>query len=141
MLEHLNQKYRIAVKGLPCSREKLQNLSQFNAIDEQLRQYFEEAGESEFEGPEGRYFRLLAPTGCFQSEQLHSAFKHLDGALPIGDDGGGNMIAMRGSKIYSVGFGVMDFNAMILLANSLKEFLEEPEKLWPWTGTTKNMSE
>ena len=131
MLEQLNSEFRL-VDHKPPSLIALQTLREERRISEQLAELYREVGEFDVEGPNPRYFRIWPAGEILEIDDAYGVSKALPGAVPIGSDGGGKLIVMRGEAVFSVGYGALAESSLHPLAASLEEFLRNPEPLWPW---------
>lgn len=131
MLEQLNPEFRL-VDQKPPSPRALLSLREARAISEDLAELYGEVGEIDVEGPEPRYFRIWTANEILEIDDAYGVSRAIPGAVPIGSDGGGKLIVMRGEALFSVGYGALAESSLRPLAASLGSFLKNPEPLWPW---------
>lgn len=131
MLEHLKQSFNIISRDRPSS-DGLLKLCEEREVDPGVVELYGEISRADFEGPGPRYFRFWSPTRVLEVDSAYNVSSALPGALPIGSDGGGNLIVIRNGRVFSVGYGAVDEDELVPLAPSLAEFLQHPEPLWPW---------
>jgi hypothetical protein len=95
-------------------------------------EYFElvnESTELELQVGRIRYVRIWGPLGCIEMDEAYHISDGMERAIPIGDDGGGEVIfyanGPKGFGLYHVGFGNLDVRDSEFIAPSLRAFLCE----------------
>lgn len=131
MLEHLNPRFRITGRR-PPSADGLAALRARRQLSQQVIDLYEEIGEVDIKGPAPRYFRFWPPEEVLEIDSAYGVSEALHQAVPIGSDGGGKLIVIRDERVFSVSFGALAEQSLTLLANSLAEFLKNPDPLWAW---------
>ena len=131
MLERLNKQFRI-IDRRPALAAQLRELSGKRLVGHEVVELYTEVGEVDIEGPEPRYFRFWTPGEILEIDETYGVSRAISGALPIGSDGGGKLIVVRDGRLFSVGYGALAEASLVPLADSLGDFLENPEPLWSW---------
>lgn len=98
----------------------------------ELAELYGELSTLAVEGPGSRYFDIWSPAEVDQMDRAYGVSAALPQAVAIGTDGGGVLIIVRYGKVYGVGVGALAEDECWLLANSVGDFLENPEPLWRW---------
>ena len=95
---------------------------------------FAEATEIEL-SYRGKYLRFYGPTGCAEMDDAYGISKLIPGAIPVGDNGGGESIIVipQGSAagLHRVGYGALTPEDLLFVAPTLESLLFEarPEAL------------
>lgn len=131
MLENLPANFRIMDRELPSPTE-LASLIAIRPLPADVVRLYEEVSSVDIEGPEPRYFRFWSPDEVLEIDTAYGVSAAVPRSIPIGSNGGGRLIIVRDGRVFSVGYGALHEDQLRLLANSLKEFLQNPEPLWPW---------
>ncbi len=129
MLDRLNSQFRL-LAAQPFDTTDLSTLrNRFRRIPQEYIELIQEATEIEVQHKNGTYLRFWGPTGCVDMDEGYEISRRIEGAFPIGDDGGGRvifyMLGKNGFGLYVVGFGDLDADDATWIAASLSELLVE----------------
>jgi hypothetical protein len=121
----------LAVKG-PAEQADLRLAEErFGHLPDDYTSIVQEATELELEFENGRYFRVWGPSGCVEMDEGYEIAAQVPGAIPIGDDGGGQFIYYgdggRGWGLYCMDYGDIDPKEGVWIAVSLEDFLAHQE--------------
>ena len=131
MLERLSPHFVIMQREAP-SPQGLAKLRADRDVDPQVAELYEEIGRVDIKGDGPRYFRFWPPERALEIDATYAVSENLPGSIPIGSDGGGNLIIVRDGRVFAVGYSVLDEDEMTPLGNTLAAFLENPEPLFAW---------
>ena len=128
MLKFMNSSREVLASGPPASGTEVVSLQEhFGAVPADYLQLVSEATEIELRHANGQYVRIWGPVGCIEMNEGYGIRRRIPGAVPIGDDGGGNVIfyqkGKQGFGLYHLGYGNLDGDAAIWIAPTLTHFL------------------
>ena len=113
----------------PSAVDRVSN--KFRLLPEEYKKLVRSATEIEIELENKSYFRLWGPLGCLEMDEAYSISKHLPGAVPIGDNGGGYVVfycdGAMGWGLYCNAYGNLDPNDSIWISRSLELLLGEQD--------------
>ena len=129
MLDLLAKTIRLLAKHPGATAEQIAELKvRFASLPEEYVRLIEEATEIELQHENGQYVRIWGPRGCIEMDEGYEISKRINSAIPIGDDGGGQVIFyMKGKRrdgLYHVGYGNLDADDAVFTAPSLVELLQ-----------------
>ena len=105
--------------------------SSFPALPSDYLDFARMATEVELKGKGKKYLRIWSPQGCLEMDEAYGISQRMKGAIPIGDNGGGQVVfyqcGNRGDGIYRVGYGNLDADDAIFIASSLRSLLQDGE--------------
>lgn len=132
MLDSLHEKFNVLDQQEPASEEELRQLTaRFPQVPQEYLELVSEATEIEMEWDARQYLRLWGPSGCVEMDESYDIGARIEGALPVGDNGGGGallyMEGKDGPGLYKVGFGDLDREDAVWVAPSLRKLLTEGE--------------
>jgi hypothetical protein len=124
----LHSSLQLLASAPPASAaEMAAHLAYFGEAPLDYRQLMNEATEIELHHISGQYFRIWGPIGCVEMDEGYGIRERIPGAIPIGDDGGGQVIfyhaGNRGLGLYHVGYGNLCSNDAIWIAPSINDLL------------------
>lgn len=128
----LNSSLQLLASGPPASQYDISLMKKyFPNIPQEYLDLLHQATEIELQTHDGKYFRIWEPIGCIDMEAGHGFGKHIVGAIPVGDDGGGStFIYFRGEGrdgLYLVSNSNIDINDAIFISPSLNNLLFDGE--------------
>lgn len=127
MLDNISSQYRVLAAQPAANTNVLHLRQKFVAIPQEYIDLISEATEIEIQHTGGAYMRIWGPMGCIDMDEGYEISRRIDGAFPIGDDGGGRVILYmtgdQGYGLYIVGFGDLDAEDARWIAPSLKDLL------------------
>lgn len=130
MLDFLPKTLRVLASQPGATTEQVTELKgRFSSVPEEYLKLVEEATEIELQHENGQYVRIWGPSGCIEMDEGYKISKRINGAIPIGDDGGGKVIfymkGKRGDGLYHVGYGDLAAEDAVFTAPSLTAFLQQ----------------
>lgn len=130
MIRTLHPSVLVLALKAGASPQDLQALqSRFPELPASFSALFSEATEIEL-SYKGKYLRLYGPMRCAEMDDAYGVSEKIPGAVPVGDNGGGEAIIFlprpdRG--VYRVGYGSLALEETIYIARSLEALLCEAE--------------
>ncbi|MCF6285264.1 MAG: SMI1/KNR4 family protein [Candidatus Hydrogenedentes bacterium] len=130
MLENLHETYKLLANCGPATRGGVELLELcFGSVPDDYLELISEATYVEIEHDDGQYIRIWAPGDCVESYKSYKIDEYIPTAVPIGDDGGGEIILYvdggRGFGLYHVNAGDLDLDEAVWIASSLRKLLTE----------------
>lgn len=128
MIKSIHSSLQILASAPPAGANEVTLLQKyFGAIPTDYLQLVSEATEIELHHANGQYLRIWGPIGCIEMDEGYGIRQRIPGAVPIGDDGGGQVIfyqrGKQGFGLYHVGYGNLDGDDAIWMAPTLTIFL------------------
>jgi hypothetical protein len=128
MLNFNHSSLQLLASDPPASATEVALLQEyFGAVPTDYLDVVSEATEIELQHACGQYIRIWGPTGCIEMDEGYGIRQRIPGAVPIGDDGGGQVIfyqkGKQGFGLYHVGYGNLDGGDAIWIAPTLTDFL------------------
>ena len=128
MLTDLHQSFTVLASESKADSDAVGRLNErFPLVPNEYTVLAEEVTELELQHVNGQYLRIWGPDGCIDQDEGYEISQQISGAIPIGDDGGGQVIfymeGHHGFGLYHVGYGDLDAEDAIWVARSLKELL------------------
>jgi len=138
MLAKLHSSLTILAVRPPATSDQVAiATNHFGSLPEEYVQLVGEGTEIELGGPDNAYIRIWGPEGCVDMEQGYNITHYLPGAIPVGDNGGCDVIyygnGEKGFGVYKVGLSNPFQEYAVWLADSLTSFLVEGvgiDKIW-----------
>lgn len=132
MLDSIHEKFNVLDHQGAASEKELQQLTaSFPHTPADYLELANEATEIEMQWDGTQYLRLWGPSGCLEMDEAYGIGNRIQGALPIGDNGGGGaLLYMEGNNgwgLYKVSFGDLDREDAVWVASSLRKLLFEGE--------------
>ncbi len=133
MLERLHPEIRVLSRAEGASKEQLAGLAtRYPSIPKAFLGLFAEATELEL-SYRGIYLRFYGPEGCVEMDEAYSISEQVPGAIPVGDNGGGEAILVipegPTSGIHRADYSDLDPDALSYVAPSLEALLLEAAPL------------
>lgn len=130
MLSHLHQSFVVLASEPKAESDLIASVQErFPNVPDEYIKLVGEVTELELQHANGQYLRIWGPSGCLDQDDGYGISKRIPGAIPIGDDGGGHVILFlhghHGFGLYHVGYGDIDAEDAIWIAESLNELLTE----------------
>ncbi len=130
MLASLEKGFKVlAMQPSANSADLAQLKGHYPSVPDEYLILVGEATEVELQHQNGQYLRIWGPNGCIEMDDAYEISKHIAGAIPIGDDGGGKVIFYMNGKmgfgLYHVGYGDLNADDAIFAAPSLLALLEQ----------------
>lgn len=128
MLDTIDSSFTILAKGPPANQEQIDAaVVYFGNLPQEFVDVTREATEIELQHRNGQYVRIWGPMGCIDMDEGYGIRQRIPDAIPIGDDGGGHVLffatGKRGKGLYHVGYGNLDVDDAIWIADTLGSFL------------------
>lgn len=128
MLGDIDSSFTMLAKGHPASQAQIDTaVVYFGSLPQDFIDLVREATEVELQHRNGQYVRIWGPMGCINMDEAYGIRKRIPNAIPIGDDGGGHVLffanGKQGEGLYHVGYGNLDLDDAIWIAESLGRFL------------------
>jgi hypothetical protein len=128
MLDLLDASFLVLAKGPAADAAQIASVRQrFATVPREYLELAVEATEIELQHKGGQYIRIWGPKGCIEMDEGYGIGQRIPGAIPIGDDGGGQVIfyldGKQGFGLYHVGYGNLDCGAAVYVARSLADLL------------------
>lgn len=128
MLDAIDSSFKVLAKGAPATQEQIDTaVNYFGSVPQEFIDLAREATELEFQHRNGQYVRIWGPLGCIDMDEGYGIRQRIPDAIPIGDDGGGHVLIFahgkQGCGLYHVGYGNLDLDDAIWIADSLSSFL------------------
>lgn len=116
----------------PATQEQIDAAARhFGSLPQDFVDLAREATEVEIQHQHGQYVRIWGPLGCVEMDEGYGIRQRIRDAIPIGDDGGGNVLfyanGNRGDGVYRVGYGNLDIGDATWIAASLVELLTKAD--------------
>ena len=129
MLNRISTSFKVLSKGSPATQEQVDAaVKHFGGLPQEFIDLTREATEVEIQHQGGQYLRIWGQAGCMEMDEGYGIRKRIPNALPIGDDGGGQVLfyghGNQGEGLYHVGYGNLDLSDAIWIAATLVELLE-----------------
>ncbi|ELN2737002.1 SMI1/KNR4 family protein [Pluralibacter gergoviae] len=129
-INNLHPKMKLEVMNPGSTQEEVNSLiSHFNTISipSEYIDFIYKFSDAEILVNNESYIRIWGGKGCIEMNNSYNIQKYIPGALAIGDDEGGKVIFYAqgndGYGLYLVGFGDLDINDAVFVAESLKDLL------------------
>lgn len=140
MITGLGKEWTIVDMRPRGSMADLANLrSRFTTIPPEYLGIASDMTEYNLKHSGGQYLRIWPPATLLEMDTAHHISRRLPGAIPIGDDGGDQVILyIRGGQgfgLYRVPFGALDYDELHFVAPTLMELLADsigvlPNDIW-----------
>ncbi len=126
----LNKQFKVLARKPPASEVHLAELREhFVTVPDEYVKLMTEATELELQHESGQYLRIWGPDGCIEMDNGYNISKRIIGAIPVGDDGGGQVLFYMNGKngfgLYHVGYGDLDAEDAIFTSPTLLALLED----------------
>ena len=127
MLAKLSKRFVVAALKPAADDQEIQQLrAKFKRLPPGYVELVGEATQIELLSS-NKYFRIWGPQACIEMNEAYNISQRIPDAVPVGDDGGGEVIFYRpsplGSGLYHVGFGDLDFEDAVFFASDPYDFL------------------
>lgn len=129
-ISKLHHDFRIDVKSSGSSDMEIKEMQDYfseMSIPREYTDLISELTEIEILVRDDSYIRIWGAIGCIEMNESYHIQKYIPGALAIGDDEGGQVIfyalGNNSHGVYKIGFGNLDFEDAIFIADSLYELL------------------
>ena len=114
-------------RGPSVTSEEIDSLrAKFTEIPDEYEELSRDASEIELDF-DGKYLRIWHPQTSKEMDEGYGISTRLPGAIAIGDDGGGRVLlyfnGKNGPGLYRIGYGDLDPEDAVWVAESLKELL------------------
>lgn len=128
MVFSFSERIVVLAKEPPANEAQLSDLrSTYPSLPSEYVELMKVGTEIEVEFENGRYLRVWGPTGCLEMDDAYMISAYIDGAIPVGDDGGGHAIyyhtGQAGWGLYCSEYGDLDPDSSIWIAPTLKALL------------------
>ena len=104
-------------------------IREFPGLPSEYADLVQEATELELQWLNETYLRIWGPSGCLEMDRAYEISSRIKGAIPIGDNGGGDAIAYMSGQdgwgLYAVAFNDVDREDARWIAPSLTALLVE----------------
>ena len=113
---------------MPSSQAEINAaVTHFGSLPQEFVDLVREATEIEVQHQNGQYIRIWGPLSCIEMDEGYGVRQRIPDAIPIGDDGGGQVLFYahggRGYGLYYVGYGNLDRDDAIWIAATLDDLL------------------
>lgn len=130
MFHSLHASFQLLAHEAAAGTAELASLEKhFGSVPQEYVDLVLAATQIELAHSSGQYIRIWAPATCIEMDDGYGIRKRLPGAIPIGDDGGGQVIFYRDGKhgfgLYHVGYGNLDPDDEVWIAPSLTALLTQ----------------
>ncbi|MBS0265692.1 MAG: hypothetical protein JSS02_27415 [Planctomycetes bacterium] len=123
MLENLHHTIRVLTQASGAMQADILMLrTRFPFLPETVSALMLDATELELSYG-GRYLRLYGPHGCMEMDDAYGISNAIPGAIPIGDNGGGEAIVIVNNAVYRVGYGALAPDELTCVAESIEDLL------------------
>ena len=114
-------------QGRASERELDDLVARYPHIPPEYVELVSDATEIELEWQGRQYLRVWNPEGCIDMDAGYGFSERIEGAIPVGDNGGGRALVYlegeRGWGLYLVGYGAIDRSEAKWVAASLSNLL------------------
>ena len=118
-------------RGRANSGEIDRLVARYPHIPQEYVELVGDATEIEIGWRGGQYLRVWGPEGCAEMDEGYGFSERIEGAIPVGDNGGGGALVYlegtRGWGLYLVGYGDIERSAARWIAASLSDLLGKGE--------------
>jgi hypothetical protein len=132
-LHEVGPEYRVLAAGSAASPEDILDATRhFGSLPAGYIDLVKKVTELELEHAGGQYIRIWGPAGCVEMDEAYDIRRRMPGTVPVGDDGGRVIFYGEGPcgiGLYYVGWGVLDTNESVWIANDLRSLLLHAEGL------------
>lgn len=130
MLESLNPLFKLLSHSPATTQKEISKLKKaFPNMPTEYVDLMQEATEIELKSRDGQYMRIWAPSGCLEMDAGYEISSRINGAIPIGDDGGGRVIfymdGEQGHGLYYDDYGNLNRADAVFIGPSLRALLQE----------------
>lgn len=130
MLEALDERFSILQSQPPAAQSEIDEFtSRFPDAPGEYVELVKEATEIELGWGARKYLRIWGPGGCVEMDEGYDVSLRLPGAIPVGDNGGGDMLVYlkgdSGAGLYLVNYGDIDTASARFVSPTLSALLTQ----------------
>lgn len=124
----IGNSFSVLAHRSPASNADVAALTRhFPFIPKEYLDLVAQATEVEVQHQSGQYLRIWDPLDCIEMDEGYHIRKYISDAIPIGDDGGGQVIfymnGHNGFGLYHVGYGNLGRDDAVWISANLSDLL------------------